>query len=116
MILSTRAFISSSASSIGPSFAALGGFCNTLDTEHMFANLVCMDDHRPSGVMSEPGQCWRLVYDGEGSGRPTSCPEPVVWVGRFKLLGRNGKWIPVWSCDGHREGVTAAKAVHRLTV
>ena len=44
-----------------------------------------------------------MVYDGEGSGRPTFCEEPVVWVGNTQLVG--GKQIRVWSCAGHREGV-----------
>jgi hypothetical protein len=47
-----------------------------------------------------------MVYDGEGSGRPTFCEDPVVWVGNTRLSG--GKLIPVWSCDGHREDVVEA--------
>ena len=50
-----------------------------------------------------------MVYDAEGSGRPTFCPEPVVLQGRYKLSGEHGKWIPVWSCELHREGVEQAK-------
>jgi hypothetical protein len=60
-------------------------------------------DHYADAVFSEPGRCWRMVHDGEGSGRPTFCEEPVVWVGNTRLVG--GKQIRVWSCQGHREGV-----------
>lgn len=67
-----------------------------------------MDEHRPSGVFSERGRCWRMVYDAEGSGRPTFCTEPVIWQGRYKLAGKDGRWIQVWSCELHREGVQQA--------
>lgn len=63
-------------------------------------------DYYADAVFSEPGRCWRMVYDGEGSGRPMHCPEPVVWVGNHRLAG--GRQIRVWSCDGHREGVERA--------
>lgn len=60
-------------------------------------------DHYADAVFSEPGRCWRMVHDGEGSGRPTFYEEPVVWVGNHHLVG--GKQVRVWSCDGHVEGV-----------
>src|ERR1019366_5721650 len=66
-----------------------------------------MTDHYAEAVFSEPGRCWRLVYDGEGAGRPTHCDGAVVWVGNHRLSG--GKQIRVWSCDGHREGVEEAE-------
>jgi len=50
-----------------------------------------------------------MVYDDEGSGRPTFCPEPVAWQGRFRLAGANGKWMKVWSCELHVEGVEQVK-------
>jgi len=50
-----------------------------------------------------------MIYDAEGSGRPTFCTEPVIWQGRYKLSGEHSKWIPVWSCETHREGVQQAK-------
>ena len=62
-----------------------------------------MTDHYAEVVFSEPGRCWRMVYDGEGSGRRTHCSEPVVWVGNNRLAG--GRRIRVWSCEGHVEGV-----------
>jgi hypothetical protein len=46
----------------------------------------------------EPDQCWRMVYQADGSDRPMPCPEPVEWRGRFK--NRQG-WHVVDSCDGH---------------
>lgn len=70
-------------------------------------------NHYADAVFSEPGRCWRMIDDGEGSGRPF-CTEPVIWKGRTKLSGEHGKWIPVWSCDGHREGVEQPERVdHR---
>jgi hypothetical protein len=66
-------------------------------------------DHYADAVFSEPGRCWRMVYDGEGSGRPTFCEELVVWVGNHHLVG--GKQIRVWSCDGHREGLEEPESV-----
>ena len=69
-------------------------------------------NHYADVVFSEPGRCWRMIHDGEGSGRPTFCEEPVVWVGNHHLIG--GKQIRVWSCEGHREGVEQAERVdHR---
>jgi hypothetical protein len=69
-------------------------------------------DHYADAVIAEPGRCWRMVHDGEGSGRPTFCEEPVVVAGRHTLKG--GKRISVWSCEGHREGVEQAERVdHR---
>ena len=65
-----------------------------------------MTDHYADAVFSEPGRCWRMVYDGEGSGRPMHCSEAVVVAGRRTLRG--GRRIPVWSCEGHREGVERA--------
>ncbi len=66
----------------------------------------------PDCRAAEPGRCWRLVYDGEGSGRPTFCEKPVAWVGNTRLVG--GKQIRVWSCEGHVEGVEETKRVgHR---
>ena len=56
-----------------------------------------MTDHYADAVFSEPGRCWRMVHDGEGSGRPTFCEEPVVWVGNGRLTG--GKRVRVWSCQ-----------------
>jgi len=50
-------------------------------------------DHYADAVFSERGRCWR----------PTHCEEPVRWRGRHRLIG--GKWVAVWSCDGHLEGV-----------
>jgi hypothetical protein len=32
-----------------------------------------------------------MVYDGEGSGRPTHCPEPVVYVVNHRLAGGPAK-------------------------
>ena len=66
-----------------------------------------MTDHYADAVFSEPGRCWRTVHDGKGSGRPTFCEEPVAWVGTTRLKG--GRRIPVWSCEGHREGVEGAE-------
>ena len=66
-------------------------------------------DHYAEVCFSEPGRCWRFVYDGEGSGRPMHCPEPLRWRGTTGLKG--GKRIPVWSCEGHREGVEESKRV-----
>jgi hypothetical protein len=60
-------------------------------------------DHYADAVFSEPVRCWRMVHDGEGSGRPTFCEEPVIVTGFTRLA--TGKRIPVWSCDGHLEGV-----------
>jgi hypothetical protein len=54
-------------------------------------------NHYADAVFSEPGRCWRMVHDGEGSGRPTFWEEPVVWVGNHQLVG--GKQIRVWSCE-----------------
>ena len=31
--------------------------------------------------------------------RPTSCPEPVYWLGRHRW--RSGQWVKAWFCDGH---------------
>ena len=64
-----------------------------------------LTDHYADAVFSEPGRCWRMVHDGEGSGRPTFCEEPVTVVGTTRLAGPKAKRIRVWSCDGHRAGV-----------
>ena len=56
-------------------------------------------DHYASAFSARPGQCWRWVYESDGSGRPTSCPEPVEWRGRYRT--RRGKWFVVDSCAGH---------------
>jgi hypothetical protein len=71
-----------------------------------------MIDHYADAVFSEPGRCWRMIHDGEGSGRPTFCEEPVVWVGNTRLVG--GKQIRVWSCEGHVEGVEHAEHKSRV--
>jgi hypothetical protein len=34
-------------------------------------------DHYAEALYVEPGRCWRMVYESDGSGRPTTCPEPV---------------------------------------
>jgi len=60
-------------------------------------------DHYAEAVFSEPGRCWRFISSPDGTGRPDFCPEPVEWAGSHRLKG--GRRIPVWSCEGHREGV-----------
>jgi hypothetical protein len=65
-------------------------------------------DHYAYVVFSEPGRCWRFIHNPDGTGRPTLCPKPVVWTGTDTLKG--GRRIPVWSCEGHREGVEEAEA------
>lgn len=64
-------------------------------------------DHYAQAVYSEPGRCWRFVASPGGTGRPTHCPEPVEWAGTTLLKGV--RRIPVWSCDGHREGVDGSE-------
>jgi hypothetical protein len=59
-------------------------------------------DHFADAVFAAPGRCWRLVTDF--AGRPDHCTEPVIWTGRHRLSGRNGKMLRVWSCEGHVEG------------
>ena len=56
-------------------------------------------DHYASAFYVEPGRCWRMVYEQDGSGRPKHCPEPVEWRGRYRT--RRGKWFVVDSCAGH---------------
>jgi hypothetical protein len=63
-------------------------------------------DHYADAVFSEPGRCWRMVADATGSGRLRHCHEPVEWTGYSRLEG--GRRIPVWSCEGHREGIEEA--------
>ena len=50
-----------------------------------------MLDHYADAVFSEPGRCWRMVYDGEGSGRPRCTAPPgsssCQWVPRLVDLG-----------------------------
>jgi len=58
-------------------------------------------------VFAARGRCWRLVTDF--AGRPEHCPEPVAWTGRHRLSGRDGRVLRVWSCEGHAEGLEAAK-------
>lgn len=67
-------------------------------------------DHFADSVFAEPGRCWRLVTDF--AGRPDHCPEPVVWVGRTRLSGRDGKLLRLWSCQGHAEGLEGAKGAN----
>jgi len=50
-------------------------------------------DHYADVVFSEPGRCWRMVYEIAGVGRPTFCPEPVTVDGNHHLVG--GKQIRV---------------------
>ena len=57
-------------------------------------------DHYAEAFYVEPGRCWRMVYEPDGSGRPTHCPEPVEWRGRYR--NRQG-WHVVDSCDGHAD-------------
>jgi hypothetical protein len=69
-------------------------------------------DHYAEAAFSEPGRCWRMIANPDGTGHPKHCPEPVVRVGNHLLAG--GKRIRVWSCDGHREGLEQAERVdHR---
>jgi hypothetical protein len=65
--------------------------------------------HYADAVSSEPGQCWRFVYRGPDDGRPMHCPAPVVVTGSHRLTG--GKRIPVWSCEGHVEGVERSRTL-----
>ena len=46
---------------------------------------------------------WRMVHRSDAEGQPTHCTEPVRWRGRYRLA--SGKWVAVWSCDGHLEGM-----------
>ncbi len=64
--------------------------------------LVAMSDHYAEAVFSERGRCWRFVIK-PGEGQPMHCPAPVTHKGRFKLRG--GRWVAVWSCEGHLFGV-----------
>ena len=59
-------------------------------------------DHYCEAFYCEPGCCWRMVYNSDGSGRPTLCSEPVEWRARFR--DRRGKWHVVDSCAGHVQG------------
>jgi hypothetical protein len=69
-------------------------------------------DHYAECVFSKPGQCWRMISNPDGTGRPNQCPEHVVWAGNHSLAG--GKRIRVWTCDGHLEGVDRPeRVVHR---
>jgi hypothetical protein len=66
-------------------------------------------DHFAESVFAAPGRCWRLVSDF--AGRPEHCAGPVVWTGRWRLSGRNGRVLAVWSCEGYREGLEGAMAI-----
>jgi hypothetical protein len=55
-------------------------------------------DHYANAFSAREGSCWRRVYEGDGTGRPMSCPEPVEWRGRYRT--RRGKWFVVDSCEG----------------
>jgi hypothetical protein len=69
-------------------------------------------DHYADTVCSEPGQCWWMISNPDGAGRPKHCPEPIAWVGDHRLAG--GNRIRVWTCDGHLEGVENPERVsHR---
>jgi hypothetical protein len=46
------------------------------------------------GLFAQEGRCWRMVYENP-VGQGGHCPEPVRWVGRWKLLDG---WTKVWSC------------------
>ena len=59
-------------------------------------------DHYCEAFSAREGSCWRYVYEPDGSGRPTHCPEPVEWRGRYRT--RKGKWFVVDSCDRHAGG------------
>jgi hypothetical protein len=41
-------------------------------------------DHYANAFSAREGSCWRRVYEGDGTGRPMSCPEPVEWRGRYR--------------------------------
>ena len=68
-------------------------------------------DHFAESVFAEPGCCWRMETDF--AGRPEHCAEPIVWEGRTRLRGPNGKMLRVWSCDGHRQGLESAQPLYR---
>jgi hypothetical protein len=52
-----------------------------------------------------------MVLDDSGAGRLTHCAEPVSWVGRTRLNGRNGRVLQVWSCEGHKEGLDGLRPI-----
>ena len=69
-------------------------------------------DHYAEAFSARPGECWRWVYQSDGSGRPTSCPEHVGWRGRYR--NRQG-WHVVDSCDGHVDDkLVGMKRVHPI--
>ena len=60
-------------------------------------------------VLTNPGQCWRMVMPpGTAKMRhPEPCPEPPRWMGRHQW--GDGTWVKVWSCEGHAEELTGAR-------
>jgi hypothetical protein len=68
--------------------------------------------HFAESVFAAPGRCWRLVTDF--TGRPDHCSEPVVWMGRYRLSGRDARVVRVYSCEGHMEGLESAQQLQSL--
>ena len=57
------------------------------------------------GLFAQEGRCWRMVYENP-VGQGGHCPEPVRWVGRWKLLDG---WTKVWSCERHADELVGAR-------
>jgi hypothetical protein len=69
-----------------------------------------MADHYCEAFFVQPGRCWRMVMNPDGTGHPMHCPELVEWRGRFKD-GR-GRWhLHVESRDGLADGLLNVRQV-----
>jgi hypothetical protein len=64
--------------------------------------------HHANAFYIEPDRCFRFVCrTGGGRGQPYHCPAPVAWRGVF--VTPLGKPHRVWSCEGHRDALTALR-------
>ena len=72
--------------------------------------------HYANTFSAREGECWRWVYQSDGSGRPTSCPEPVVWRGRYRT--RRDESLVVDGYAGHAsdERLTGVKRLAPASV
>ena len=55
----------------------------------------------------EPERCWRVVHDPRG--QAGTCYQATTWTGRWHSPRNDGTWWRVWSCERHRDGLTALR-------